>query len=96
MTIIPKNIIDEWNLESLDEQGRIEAVDRIGALVYQAILVRSLDILSDKDQVELDALLDKDDTVASGVIALLKAKIPTFDILLTEEKERVKELFLVA
>jgi hypothetical protein len=45
-----KNIVQEWGLGHLPPQKQAEMVERIGRILYQAILVRSLDILSEKEQ----------------------------------------------
>ncbi len=93
--IISKDIIAEWGLGSLPEAKQVEITERIGRLMYQAILVRSLDILSEKEQTEFDLLLDEDTTTPQTVLGFLKSKIPTFDILLAEEKAKLKEDLLV-
>jgi len=51
--ILSKDIVREWGLHSLSEEKQMEMVDRIGRLLYQALLVRSLDILAESEQVEL-------------------------------------------
>lgn len=95
MNTLSNDIIKEWGLESLSKDKQEEMVERIGKLVYQAILVRSLDILSDKDQTEFDLLLDEDTTTPQDVMAFLHKKIPTFEMLLGEEREKLKTDLLV-
>lgn len=89
--ILSKEIIQEWGLGSLPEMKQIEMVDRIGRLIYQALLVRSLDILSEKEQTELDLLLEEDTTTPEDVLGFLSSKIPTFNQLRVEEIEKLKE-----
>ena len=91
MNQLSKNIITEWSLEELSPQEQIDVVERLGRLIYQALLVRSLDILSHMEQDELDALLDIDTTTPEDVLAFLQKKIPTFHFLLKEEIENLKE-----
>ena len=95
MNTLSKDIIKEWGLESLSSEKQAEMVERIGRLVYQAILVRSLDILSEKEQTEFDLLLDEDTTTPQDVMAFLHGKIPTFEMLLGEEREKLKIDLLV-
>ena len=90
-----KRQIKEWGLESIPEPKRSEMVERIGRLVYQAILVRSLDILSEQEQTEFDLLLDEDSTTPQDVMTFLHRKIPTFDLLIKGEKEKLKADLLV-
>ena len=92
---IPKEVIEEWGLQSLSEDKQADIVERIGRMIYQAVLVRSLDILSEKEQAELDLIMDKDQTTPENVLAFLKSKIPTFDTILAEEKQKIKDDVLV-
>lgn len=88
--ILSKEVIAEWGLESLPEIKQIEMMDRIGRMLYQAMLVRSLDILSEEEQTEFDAVLDKDNSTPKDVLEFLKSKIPTFDQMMDEEREKLK------
>ncbi len=95
MNTLATDIIQEWGLGSLSSAKQAETVERIGKLVFQAILVRSLDILSAKEQDEFDKLLDIDETTTQDVIAFLHSKIPTFEMLLGEEREKLKMDILI-
>ncbi len=95
MNILSKDIIREWGLEDLPETKQVELVDRIGKLLYQAILVRSLDILSEKEEGELDVLLDNDATTAQDILIFLQSKIKNFEAIVTEEREKLKEDVMV-
>lgn len=93
--ILSKDVISEWGLTALSPEKQEEFVDRIGRMMYQAVLVRALDILSEKEQVEFDLLLDEDNTTPTEVLTFLKSKIPTFDILVEEERQNLKRDLLV-
>src|SRR5436189_3780640 len=95
MNILSKEIIKEWGLSSLPEAKQKETVNRIGRILYQAVLVRSLDILSSDEQSEMDALLEVDSTTPQDVLLFLKSKIPTFEVLLVEERKNLKEDLLL-
>lgn len=95
MNILSKDIVCEWGLEGLTEPKQIELVERIGKLLYQAVLVRSLDILSEKEETELDILLDTDSATAQDVLAFLQSKIKTFSDVVTEERQKLKDDILV-
>ncbi len=88
-TII-KDVAKEWDLSSLSQNKQAEMAERLGRMLYQALLVRSLDILSESEQDELDSILDNDDATPEKVIAFLRSKIPTFNTLLKEEKDNLK------
>jgi len=94
-TILSKDIINEWGLGSLSPEKQAEIVERLGKMMYQAILVRSLDILSEVEQTEFDLLLDEDTTTPEDILGFLKGKIPTFDQLIEEEKNSLKQDLLI-
>ena len=94
--ILSKDMVAEWGLSALPEIKQVEMVDRIGRLMYQALLVRSLDILSETEQTEFDLLLDEDNTTPQEVLGFLKTKIPTFDQMVIEERDKLPGGFLEA
>ena len=94
-TILSKDIIAEWGLGSLPEPKQVEMVERIGRIMYQAILIKALDILSEKEQTEFDLLLDEDSTTPDTVLAFLQKKIPTFERLVRDERKNLKEDLLM-
>lgn len=94
MINLSKDVIEEWKLGGLNQEKQVEMADKIGRILYQAILVRSLDILSEREQEELDSILDGDSKTPQDVLSLLKSKIPTFEILVREEKEKVRQVLL--
>lgn len=95
MNPLSKDIVSEWGLGDLPQEEQIDMVDRIGRLIYQAILVRSLDILSEIEQDEFDLLLNEDATTPEDVVLFLERKIPTFTLLLKEEVAKLKADILV-
>lgn len=95
MNPLSKDIISEWGLGELPQEEQIDMVDRIGRLIYQALLVRSLDILSEVEQEEFDLLLDEDTTTPEEVVLFLERKIPTFKLLLKEEVSKLKSDILL-
>ena len=95
MNILSKDIIKEWNLGTLPEVKQAEMVERISLTIYQAILVRSLDILTAKEQTELDLLLDEDTTTPEDVLKFLQTKIPKFEQLVKDERKSLKEDLLI-
>jgi hypothetical protein len=93
--ILPSDIVKEWGLESLPESKQVEMVERIGKIIYQALLVKSLDILTEKEQIEFDLLLDEDTTTPDDVMGFLQAKIPNFEKMVLEERKNLKSDLLI-
>lgn len=92
---LSKDIIAEWGLGNMTPEKQEEIVDRIGKLLYQAILVRALDILSESEQDEFDKILDVEATTPEDVLVFLRSKIPTFEELRSEEKNRLRDELLL-
>ena len=88
-------IINEWKLGSLPQEKKTEVINRIGLLLLQALMVRSLDILSQEEQAELDDLMNENTTTTEDILRFLKAKIPTFNTLVKEERESLKREILI-
>ncbi len=93
--ILSNDVVKDWGLESLPEPKRLEMVERIGRIMYQAILVRALDILSEKEQEDFDVILDNDATTPDTVLAFLQSKIPTFEQLVKDERQALKDDLLI-
>jgi hypothetical protein len=93
--ILSKEITKEWELSKLPESKREEMVNRIGRILYQAVLVRTLDILSEDEQNELDEIMNKNSTTPKDIFIFLKKKIPTFDELVREERDSLREQILL-
>lgn len=96
MSILSKDIIKEWGLGALSETKKADMVSRISHILFQAILVKSLDILSEEEQTELDELMDQNVTTPEDVLVFLKSKIPTFDRLVKDERKSLKEDLILA
>ncbi len=62
---------------------------------YQAILVRSLEVLSAVEEEERDRLMDNDRTTQEDILLFLESKIPTFEKLVLEERKNLKEDLLI-
>ncbi len=93
--ILSKDIIEDWGLGSLPPDKQADVVDRMGKMIYQAVLVRALDILSEKEQGEFDLVLDNDSSTPQDVLTFLQSKIPTFDQLVIEERNSLKQDLMV-
>ncbi len=81
-----------WGISTLNENEKVNVGSRIGKMLYQAILVRSLSILSEKEERELDSLFDNDNTTPEDVVIFLQSKILNFDELVKEERKKLKKI----
>ncbi len=95
MNTISNDIVNEWGLKTLPRETQVEMIDRIGRVIFQAVLVKSLDILDEDEQIELDSLMDQDESTPESIMEFLSTKIPTFNQLLLEERQSLKRDVLI-
>jgi hypothetical protein len=89
--MISKDMVGEWGLQNLPPEKQAEMVERIGKMMYQMILDRALDILTDEEQKDFDVLLDKEGTTPENILQFLASKISTFEQIVTEERLKLKK-----
>ena len=89
--ILKRNIIQELGLDRMPQAQQEEALLSVGRIIYQAVLIRVLEELNDKDQGEFEKLLTEEPGDQDAVFAFLKAKLPTLDAIVDEEIMKFKE-----
>lgn len=83
-----KTLIEMYNLSSLSEAEQNEIIERIGSLVFQAILMRVMENMSDTDKQSFEKLLDHDAS-PEEITGFLREKVPGFDEVAKEEAEKL-------
>ncbi|MFA6252023.1 MAG: hypothetical protein WCX74_01330 [Candidatus Paceibacterota bacterium] len=78
-----KDIIQELNLENLSEDEQVEMISEMSDVVYEKIILKILEKLSDEDSVVLTNLLsaEKFDEATD----FINEKIPNFEEVMDEE-----------
>lgn len=89
MNPIQKNIISALELENLPPEERQEIILRVGALIYQNVLMRVMEIMTEKDQDEFEKLLDKNAN-PEDIFAFLKERVKDFEKIIDEEAVKFK------
>jgi len=84
MNTIKKNLFDLFEIDKMPPEKGIEMLDRIATLVFQAVLVRALPLLSEDDFVEYEKMVESN---IEGDILLdfLSKKVPEFEKIVEEE-----------
>lgn len=90
MNPIQKNISDTLELENLPLEERQEVILRVGALVYQNVLMRVMEIMTEKDQDEFEKLLDKS-AGPEEIFTFLKDRVEDFEKIIKEEALKFKD-----
>lgn len=88
--------VKEWGLEGLDRNDQEKMLEKISGLLYQMLVSRAGDILSENEQKELDSLLDGDNTTPKDVLVFLNDKISNFEDVLKEVREKLKEEMMLS
>ena len=86
-----QSIVSAWGLESFPPQQQDEMIAQLTELVYQAVVLKAMDMISSKDQAELDALMDKHSTDATKVMEFFAVRIPDFNAVIQKEVMSIKE-----
>lgn len=82
-TIQGKDLIKELNLEGLPEEKQAKLIYEMVNLVYDRILFRIADDLTEDEAIELNKLLDSGEE--KKIFEFLERKVPDFITLLKEE-----------
>lgn len=86
---INKNIVIILGINTLPVEKQKEAMERLGAIVYQEIMLRALDILTEEDKDEFEKLIEKDQNPET-MFGFLSEKIPNLDEIVKEEAEKLR------
>ena len=86
---INKNIVLTLGINTLPVEKQKEAMERLGAIVYQEVMLRVLDILSEEDKDEFEKLIEKDPNPET-MFGFLSEKISNFGEIVKEEAEKLR------
>ncbi|MEI7810490.1 MAG: DUF5663 domain-containing protein [bacterium] len=84
MNPIKKQVEDVLNLEGLTEEEKENRITDAGALIYQDVLMRVMEIMSEGDQDEFEKLLDNN-AQPTQIFDFLNSKVPNFEGIIKEE-----------
>ena len=87
MIPIQENLIKELRLEHLSEQEVEKRMEDVGLIIYQNVLMRVMDILTDKEQDDFEELLDHN-AHPNEIFVFLKNKVPEFENIIKEEAKK--------
>ncbi len=86
---INENVIKTLGIDSLPPEKQREAIERLGAIVYQEVMLRVLDILSEEDKDAFEKLIDENPD-PEAMFGFLVEKIPNIDQIVGEEAEKIR------
>ena len=83
-------LIKTYHLESLPEEQQNDMIEKIGGLIFQAVLIRIAPQLTDTQQKELEMILDNDAT-PDELMGYLDRTVHNFSGIVAEEAENFKK-----
>lgn len=89
MNPIQKNIESVLELDNLPVEEQQEIMLRIGAIIYQNVLMRVMETMTDGDQNEFEKLLDNN-AKPEEIFSFLKNKVQDFEKIINEEATKFK------
>ena len=87
---INKNIVVTLGINTLPVEKQKEAMERLGTIVYQEVMLRALEILTEEDKNEFEKLIEKDQNPET-MFGFLSEKIQNLDEIVKEEAERLRD-----
>lgn len=90
-TILQKNIIKELGLDTLPEKEQEEALLSIGRIIFQSVLIRTMEELDEADKDEFDKILSDKSNDEEVILGFLQKKIPNLDEIVNDEVVKFKQ-----
>ena len=90
MNPIQQNIISALELDKLTHEERQETIIRVGALIYQNVLMRVMEMMTEADQDEFEKMLDNN-AKPEEIFMFLKNKVSDFEKIIDEEANKFKD-----
>ncbi len=88
---IKQNVIKGLGLDALPEDKQEEALETVGKIIFQNIIVRALDELSESDQDALEKLLSTGQADGDEISSFLGSKIQNFDSIVEDEVAKFRD-----
>lgn len=87
---INKNIVVTLGINKLPIEQQKEAMERLGTIVYQEVMIRVLDILSEKDKDEFEKIVSENPN-PENLFDFLSSKIPNIEDIVVEESKKLQD-----
>ena len=86
MSTLKQNLIDVFELDKMPGEKMNEMLERLSKLVFQAVLVRALPLLSEEDLNKYEKMVGRPEG-GDALLKFLSEKVPNFDKMIAEETE---------
>ena len=84
-----QKILDELGMGNLPEEEKQAMMERIGKILYQAVMLRVMDIMTDAQAGQFDKAIGEN-TNPEYILNYLRTQIPNFQQIVDEEALKFK------
>lgn len=85
-----KKLIEDFGLTSMDSAEQERMIEKIGNLLFESVVERSIDLMSDDIVDEFDEVVANSGNDYQKVIIFLRENVPGFETVVSEEMSRLK------
>lgn len=90
-TILQKNIIKELGLDKLPEKEQEESLLTIGRIIFQAVLIRVMEELTEKEKDQFEKILTEKPNDEEAILKFLQTKVSNLNEIVNEEVAKFKQ-----
>lgn len=90
-TILQKNIINDLGLDKLPAKEQEEALLSIGRIIFQSVLIRTMEELDEAGKDEFEKILSEKPNDEEAILSFLQKKIPNLNEIVNEEVAKFKQ-----
>jgi hypothetical protein len=90
-TILQKNIIKELGLDKLPEKEQEETLLNMGKIIFQSVLIRTMEELDDKGKDEFEKILSEKSNNEEAIMSFLCSKLPNLNKIVDDEVSKFKQ-----
>jgi len=87
---INNNIIVTLGINTLPIEQQKEAMEKLGAIVYQEVMLRVLDILSEEEKNQFEKIIEVDPD-PEIMFTFLGEKVPNLDQIVNEKAQKLRD-----
>lgn len=87
---IKKKISEDFGLTKMDSDEQEKYIEKIGNLLFEAVIQRSVDFMDEITLNEFDKTIETAGEDYQKVIGFMKEKVPNFNKIVSEEMMRLK------
>ncbi|MCX6779362.1 MAG: hypothetical protein NTU97_03975 [Candidatus Magasanikbacteria bacterium] len=85
LSLLMKDVSAEIGLDKMPPEEQQETLKKIGDIIFQRVMMRMIEELSEEAKTELDKLLEEKKNDPEVMLTFLRSKISNFDDLVMEE-----------